>query len=261
MINPAFSYKYIKEMVPSIAGSSEILSKMWERRVETAEGKSIEMDVVPDLSACTLDIIGLVGFGFDMEALGRPSNNVADAYNEYFSSKTPAFLQFCRHYVPYYTKLPVKHNRDRMRSFQSIDGIAHQIIREKRAQAAVSVKGDYGKDIISILIRASEESSENCTLSDEDLKAQMRQEMLDHIGRPTDNNTKTILSYDSLHALPYLNLCIKELLRVIPPLHTTSRVASQDDVILGYHIPKGTEIYLSPAALHKLKSVWGEDAE
>ncbi|KAG0271744.1 hypothetical protein BGZ95_000399 [Linnemannia exigua] len=293
MINPAFSYNCIKEMVPDMINPSAFLGRMWERRIEGAEGKSIEMDVLPDLSACALDIIGLVGFGFDMEALARPGNDVAEAYNEYFSSKAPALLQFCRHYVPYYTKLPIKHNQDRVKTIQSIERIAHQIIREKRTQAAVSVKGDQAKDLISILIRASDESSDGYTLTDKDLVEQiktfigaghetsssamawmlhilsthqdvqrkLRQEMLDHIGRPTDKNTKTILSYDSLHALPYLNVCIKELLRVIPPVPATTRVASQDDVILGYHIPKGTEIYLSPATLHKLKSVWGEDAE
>ncbi|KAK3836239.1 MAG: cytochrome P450 [Linnemannia gamsii] len=293
MINPAFSYSCIKEMVPDMIGPSECLSKMWEKRVEDAEDKSIELNVVHDLSACTLDVIGRVGFGFDFEGLTKPDNETVGAYNEFFSTKVPTILQFCRHFVPYYTKLPFKHNLDRMRTVQSIDRVAHQIVQEKRAQAAVSDKDDQAKDIISILIHANDKSYDGLKLTDEDLKEQiktfifaghettsgavtwmlhilsthpdvqrkMRQEMLEHIGRPTDNNFKTFLSYDSLHALPYLNVCVKEILRIIPPVHATSRVAAQDDVILGYHIPKGTEIYLAPATLHKLKSVWGEDAE
>ncbi|KAG0002081.1 hypothetical protein BGZ80_006027, partial [Entomortierella chlamydospora] len=52
-----------------------------------------------------------------------------------------------------------------------------------------------------------------------------------------------------------------ELLRYIPPVPMTSRVAAQDDNILGYDIPKGTQIFIAPATLHKLKSVYGEDAE
>ncbi|KAF9930077.1 hypothetical protein FBU30_000914 [Linnemannia zychae] len=46
-----------------------------------------------------------------------------------------------------------------------------------------------------------------------------------------------------------------------PPIPNNSRVATQDDEILGYHIPKGTEIWISPAALHVHKGVFGEDAD
>lgn len=94
-----------------------------------------------------------------------------------------------------------------------------------------------------------------------DVQSKVRQEFLTHIGRPASSSSTSSISYDAINALPYLNCCIKELFRVIPPVHTTTRVATEDDVLLGYLIPKGTEIYLSPAALHKLKHVWGDDAE
>jgi cytochrome P450 len=93
-----------------------------------------------------------------------------------------------------------------------------------------------------------------------EVQKKVRQEMLEHIGRPTETN-RCPLAYDTLNGLPYLNACVKELLRFIPPVPTTSRVAAEDDSILGYDIPKGTQVFLSPAALHKLKSVYGEDAE
>ncbi|KAI1301024.1 hypothetical protein EDD11_005860 [Mortierella claussenii] len=149
-----------------------------------------------------------------------------------------------------------------------------------------------GKDLMSILVRGNEHvgSLEGGKLTDTELKDQiltflaaghettsvtvtwmlhilsinpevqqrMRNEFLSEIGRPTEDKT---LSYDALNALPYLNACVKELLRFIPPVPTTSRVAAKDDNILGYDIPKGTQVFLSPAALHKLKSVYGEDAE
>lgn len=94
-----------------------------------------------------------------------------------------------------------------------------------------------------------------------EVQSRVRQEFLTHIGRPASSSSAYSLSYDALNALPYLNICIKELFRIIPPIHTTARVAAEDDVLLGYLIPKGTEIYLSPATLHKLKHVWGDDAE
>lgn len=179
MFNPAFSHKNVKEMVPSMSSPAQYLAKIWENRVDESESndKSIEMNVVPELSACTLDIIGLVGFGFDFEGLARPGNDVVKAYDEYFSSKTAPILQFFRHYVPYYSKLPFKHNRDRMQSVRSVDRVTCQIIREKRAQvAAASAKlngaVEERKDLMSILIRANE-ASEDRMLTDDDLKAQV----------------------------------------------------------------------------------------
>ncbi|KAG0243614.1 hypothetical protein BGW41_001825 [Actinomortierella wolfii] len=153
-----------------------------------------------------------------------------------------------------------------------------------------------GKDLMSILIRGNEMvgSLEGGKLTDKELKdqimtflaaghettsvlvtwalhllsvnpdvqTQLRQELLDHIG-PLDPETfeSSKVNYDALTSLPYLTAFIKETLRFIPPVPTTSRVASKDDVIHGYTVPKGTQVFMSPAAMHKLKSVWGPDSD
>ncbi|KAF9146169.1 hypothetical protein BGX30_003514 [Mortierella sp. GBA39] len=290
MFTPAFSHKSVKGMVPSMTGPSECLFKMWKKRIDESETKSIEMNVCTDITSCTLDIIGLTGFGFDFEALAKPGNEVVKSFEMYFNEKVPAVVKLLCHFVPYYSKIPFRHNQVRLRAVRSVDEAVRQIVCQKRDRMAL--EKDDGKDLLSIMIRTSE-SSGNDMLTDDDLRAQiknflaaghdttsvavtwmlhvlstrpevqsrLRREFLAHIGRPTDKTSSSTLTYDALHALPYLNICIKELFRFIPPVAYTSRVASQDDNILGYDIPKGTEIQLSPATLHKLKSVWGEDAE
>ncbi|KAF9094417.1 hypothetical protein BGX23_002137 [Mortierella sp. AD031] len=248
MIGPAFSDQNIKEMVPVMAVPAEYLGKMWEDR-----------------------------------GLTRPGNNLVKAYSEYFSSST-SIIQFFRHMIPHYNEIPFRHNLRRKESIRAVGRVTSQIIREKRAQATSKDRAeqDGGKDLMSILMRANEQvgSAEDGKLTDAELKAQIVNFMA--AGHETTSGAVTwmlhILSihpeaqkkvrqemisftFDSLNALPYLSACIKELLRIIPPIHTTSRVASEDDTILGYYIPKGTQIYLSAAALHKLKSVYGEDVE
>ncbi|KAF9107237.1 hypothetical protein BGX29_006923 [Mortierella sp. GBA35] len=295
MINPAFSHKNIKDMVPSMIVPAEYLAKMWEDRVDRSEDKSIELNIVPELSSCALDIIGLAGFGFDFQALTMPENDLVKAFSRLFGSSN-VLGQFLRNMVPYYTLLPFKHNRERSDDAEAIDRVSDQIIREKRAQA-IATNPSYkseGKDLMSILMRANDKfgSLEVEKLTDAELKAQvttfmaaghetssvtaawmlhalsthqdvqkkLRQELLAHFGRPSDDN-RIPLTYDALSSLPYLNACVKELFRYISPIHTTSRIATEDDNILGYDIPKGTHIYLSSAALHKLKYVFGEDAD
>ncbi|KAG0274791.1 hypothetical protein BGZ95_009459 [Linnemannia exigua] len=276
MLNPAFSHRHVKDMVPTMAVPADILSKIWGERVDQSEDKVVEFDVAEDIGSCTLDIIGRAGFGYDFQALTNPDNELSHAYRQLFVSTSPG-IQFLRLFVPFYNHIPFKHNRVRKQGTQTIDKETTRIIQEKRAQIIGGIEDGEGegKDLMSILIRANEQvgSSDDGKLTDRELKDQIMTFMaaghettsaavtwIFHIGRPKESS-KTPLSYDVLNALPYLNACVKELLRIIPPVHLTSRVASRDDKILGYDIPKGTQLFLSSACIHKLKSVYGEDAE
>ncbi|KAG0212682.1 hypothetical protein BGX28_005878 [Mortierella sp. GBA30] len=268
---------------------------MWEERVDQSDSKSVEFDVTTDLTRVTLDIIGQAGFGYNFKALTEPDNELSKAYDEIFNI-TSAMIEALRVYVPYYIDIPFEHNRRRWEANRIIDRISAQLINDKRTQANTKASDgqdeEEGRDLMSILIRGNEQvgSLEDGKLTDEELKAQIRtflaaghettsttvtwmlhifsthpevqrrvrEELLTEIGRPSEGKS---LSYDALNSLPYLNACVKELLRCIPPVSTIARVATEDDNILGYDIPKGTQVFMSPAALHKLKSVYGEDAE
>ncbi|KAF9577455.1 hypothetical protein BGW38_007324 [Lunasporangiospora selenospora] len=304
MLNPAFSHKHIKEMVPIMAGPAAALAKIWSSRADEAVGQVAEFDITVDLGRATLDIIGQAGFGYDFQSLASPKNELSNAYKTLFDSSS-ALLQFLRTFIPVLNSIPFESNRTRWKALQSIDRVTTKLIDDKRAEALERQKQhtdsgneldqeevEDGKDLMSILIRGNEQvgSLEEGKLTDQELKDQIltflaaghettsvtvtwmlhvfsvnqavqrrvRKEILTHIGHPSKDKP---LSYDTLNALPYLNACVKELLRYIPPVPTVSRVASEDDVILGYQIPKDTQVFISPAALHKLKSVYGEDAD
>lgn len=68
-------------------------------------------------------------------------------------------------------------------------------------------------------------------------------------------------SYEDINALPLLNNVVRETLRLIPPVPTTSRVTRVPVVLGSYVLPKGTTIFLSPIITHHSKQIWGDDAE
>lgn len=177
MLNPAFSHKHIKEMVSTMAVPAEMLGRMWEERVDQSEDGCVEFDVARDLGACTLDIIGRAGFGYDFQALTVPDNELSHAYRQLFVSASP-MIQLLRLFVPFYVDIPFKHNRIRKQSARTIDQVTTRIIQEKRAQIVegkgVVVEGD-GKDLMSILIRANEQvgTLDDGKLTDTELKAQV----------------------------------------------------------------------------------------
>lgn len=175
MLNPAFSHKHIKDMVHIMAGPAETLGRQWEEQVNRSGEKPFELDITVDLGSCTLDIIGLSGFGYDFQALTNPDNEMSMAYRELFYKETTS-AQFLRVFIPYYSDLPTKGNLDRNRAIKTIDRVAMQIINEKRALAnAQNPDEDDSKDLMSILIRGNEQvgSLEDGKLTDTELKDQV----------------------------------------------------------------------------------------
>ena len=80
--------------------------------------------------------------------------------------------------------------------------------------------------------------------------------------------------WSALDELPFLNNVIREALRIIPPVHSSIRVAMQDDEIptseaiklrdgtvrYGVRIRKGQFVHIPVESMNTDKGVWGEDA-
>lgn len=71
----------------------------------------------------------------------------------------------------------------------------------------------------------------------------------------------TPLSYDQIKDLNLLDRCIKETLRLRPPLMTMMRMAKTPLTVAGYTIPPGHQVCVSPTVNHRLKGSWSERLE
>lgn len=60
--------------------------------------------------------------------------------------------------------------------------------------------------------------------------------------------------------LPYLDLCVKETLRLYPAISFTTRRAARDTVLGGYFVPQNSVVAASVTNLHRDPAVWGPDA-
>lgn len=66
------------------------------------------------------------------------------------------------------------------------------------------------------------------------------------------------LDYESLQQMDFLHRCIKEALRINPPLIFLMRKLNIDVDICGFRVPKGDTLFLSPALSGRLGSVFKE---
>ncbi len=63
-------------------------------------------------------------------------------------------------------------------------------------------------------------------------------------------------NFDDFKALEYLNQVLKETMRINPPSSVTMRQVESNFELAGYHIPKGTILFISISALHNDPEVW-----
>ena len=83
------------------------------------------------------------------------------------------------------------------------------------------------------------------------------------IDKAFDNGTLTIpIAYARAAQLPYLQACIKESLRLHPPISMDlPRLVPPGGLILcDRHVPEGTSVGMSPYIVHRQVEAFGEDA-
>ncbi|OSC99352.1 cytochrome P450 [Trametes coccinea BRFM310] len=308
IMNPAFGPGQIRDLTPVFLQKANELGCVWSRAVENGPAR---LDVSGDFSKMTLDIIGLAGFGYDFQALNAEgkSNEFNVAFKE-FSSNVARIPRHMRYLWPYLKPFPIESIRRVQRVAATIRRISAQLLQERKAAIlrekevkhtdGVQSTDLHGRDLLTLLIKANmaKDVPENQRLSDEDVVGQvptflmaghettsialswalfalsknptvqrkLREELL-----AVPSNTPTM---EELSALPYLDMVVRETLRLHAPVAMRMREAKRDDVIPvsepftdrhgkvqnEIRIAKGNLVMLPILALHRSKEIWGEDA-
>ena len=63
---------------------------------------------------------------------------------------------------------------------------------------------------------------------------------------------------EALNQMPYTQAFLDETLRLYPPVWIFSRRALVDDVLSGWHVEAGTDLFLSPYLMHRYPGYWND---
>ncbi|KAL1691618.1 cytochrome P450 [Schizophyllum commune] len=151
-----------------------------------------------------------------------------------------------------------------------------------RANAAAQPKARLDKDevyaqLLTILLAGHETTANALSWAffelaqQPDIQSRLRSEIRSVCASRSD----ATLTAEAIHAMPYLNAVVKEILRFHSPVYSTSRTATQDDVIplerpiFDQHgrpifevaVPKGTYVSISIAAYSRERALYGPDAD
>jgi len=300
-MNPAFGPAHVRELTGIFVEKAIQLRDVWAAE-SLKQGGIGRIDVLSWLSKMTLDVIGLAGFNYKFEALKNQQNELNDALAAVFKAELKLdIIPLLKARYPVFRFIRTERDIQIDEAQKTMSRIGNQLLRESKASAGGSnVKGS-GRDLLSLLVRSNMATDlpESQRLTDQDVLAQVPTFIvaghettstgtvwalyaLTQDQRVQNKLRKELLTVDAdnptmeqLNALPYLDMVVRETMRVHPPVAATSRAAMKDDLLPlanpftdnkgrvhnDVRIRKGDLILISIVAVNRDKSIWGEDAE
>ncbi|XP_037674196.1 cytochrome P450 4F2-like isoform X2 [Choloepus didactylus] len=285
MLTPAFHFNILKPYMKIFNESANIMHAKW--RHLASEG-SARLDMFEHISLMTLDSLQKCVFSFDSHCQEKPSKYIAailelSALVAKRNQQIFLYTDFLYHLTPNGWRF--------RRACRLVHDFTDAVIQERRRTLSDHGADDFlmdkartkTLDFIDVLLLAKDEDGKE--LSDEDIRAEAdtfmfeghdttasglswvlynlakHPEYQDHCRQEVrellrDHQSEE-LEWDDLANLPFLTMCIKESLRLHPPVPVISRCCTQDVVLPdGQIIPKGVICLVSIFGTHHNPSVW-----
>ncbi|KAJ7607627.1 cytochrome P450 [Mycena polygramma] len=264
--NPAFGAPQVRELTQIFVDKSIELRDIWAAQAANTGGVA-RVEVLSWLSKATLDIIGLAGFNYNINALGAlegaAQNELAEAFEAVFAAETGGFsvVRFFQLRFPILRRFLRKRDKVAVDAQATMMRIGRELLAESKREVAQNGTFETGagraRDLLSLLVRAntSKDLPANQRLSDEDVIAQVPTFLV--AGHATTSTAVTWALFaltqhpdiqtrlreelqgvdtdrptmDELNALPFLDCVVRETLRVHAPVPGTVRIALRDDIV------------------------------
>ncbi|XP_077152229.1 ultra-long-chain fatty acid omega-hydroxylase-like isoform X1 [Ranitomeya variabilis] len=283
LLTPAFHFDILKHYVNIFNESTDIMHAKWRRL--SVEGP-MSLDMFEHISLMTLDSLLRCTFSYDSGCQEKPSEYIAAIY------ELSSLIVKREHFLPHHFDF-IYYLSSNGRKFRRACKIVHEFtanvvqlrkkaLQEKGAENWIKSKQGKTKDFIDILLLSKDEDGNQ--LSDEELRDEVDtfmfeghdttasglswilynlashpeyQEKCREEIRELLKGSTTHLEWDDLSQLPFTTMCIKESLRLHPPVTVVSRRCTEDITMPdGKVIPKGNISLLSIYGTHHNPAVW-----
>uniref|UniRef100_A0A8C9V6N2 aromatase n=1 Tax=Scleropages formosus TaxID=113540 RepID=A0A8C9V6N2_SCLFO len=286
LLTPAFHFDILKNYVTIFNKSTDIMHEKWCRLVE--EGQNC-LDMFEQISLMTLHSLLKCTFSYDSNCQEHPSEYIAAIY-ELSTLVVQREHRMLYHWDWLYWRT------DEGRRFRRACAMVHRftanIVQKRRAalnqqqepeQQSRSSKAKKVTDFIDVLLLSRDEDGNG--LTDEEIKAEADTFMFeghdttasgiswilynlalhpDHQDRCRAEVDALLQGRDSeeiewndLSNLPYTTMCIKESLRLHPPVTAVTRRFAQDMTVPGGRvIPQGNICLVSIYGTHHNPDIW-----
>jgi cytochrome P450/NADPH-cytochrome P450 reductase len=272
-----FGNRAMQSYHPSMVDIAEQLVKKWERL-----NADDEIDVVYDMTALTLDTIGLCGFDYRFNSFYRRD------YHPFVASLVRSLetIMMTRG-LPFENMWMAKRRRDLAADVAFMNKMVDQIVAERRKAAAGT---DDKKDMLAAMMTGVDRSTGE-QLDDVNIRYQINtfliaghettsgllsytiyallkhpdvlKKVYEEVDRVLGPDLDARPTYQQVTQLTYITQVLKEALRMWPPAPAYGIAPLKDETIGGgkYRLKKGTFVTILVTALHRDPSVWGPNPD
>ena len=250
MIQPAFSRQCIDGLAKKMQKANQQWLAQWQEKADKGE----VIDVTEEMSELSLEIILRTLFSDDLDALIKQEGSNP------FSILTDDLVRDIQ--------LAIR--------FRALKKLVQQLIDQRRQSAS------RYHDFLEAFIEATDKESGDKMTDSEIIDEVMTLIIAGHeTGATTLNWAWYLLSqnpaeekklhdevdkvvsgdiptFEEVGQLQFSRQVIEEALRLYPPVWLYSRTAIADDVVGGYDVPAGTNIFFTPYYLHRHPDYWDE---
>ncbi|HEV7636596.1 MAG TPA: cytochrome P450 [Bradyrhizobium sp.] len=271
-----FGNRAMQSYHPSMVDIAEQLVKKWERL-----NADEEIDVVHDMTALTLDTIGLCGFDYRFNSFYRRD------YHPFVESLVRSLetIMMIRG-LPMENLWMQKRRRDLAADVAFMNKMVDEIVAERRrnAEAAADKKdmlgammtgvdratGDQLDDVniryqINTFLIAGHETTSgllSCALYALLKHPEVLKKAYEEVDRVLGPDIEARPTYQQVTQLTYITQILKEALRLWPPAPAYGISPLKDETIGGkYKLKKNTFVTVLVLALHRDPSVWGPNPD
>ena len=287
LLTPAFHYSILRNYVSIYNNCVSVLLDKWRPAARREESVQVFEAVCP----MSLDIILQCAFSFQSGCQGNQAQHpYVQACRQLIPHISERFFNpiYRIHWLYWYTA----HGKKMKELCKTVHDYAENVIAERRATLSAcdmkKVKETNSKvqyDFLDILLLARDQDGKGmedleirnevdtfmfeghdtttsgmswtlyCLAKNPEHQVKIREEVRDILkGRQQ-------LEYDDLQHLNYTTWCIKESMRLYPPVYGFSRRASRDIRVGEYTIPEGEAINISTYQIHHNSDIWENPME
>ncbi|KAF7724272.1 Cytochrome P450 3A4 [Apophysomyces ossiformis] len=264
-----------------------IFGNLARRLFEQVDRQDGPVEINGLMNRYSFDCITMAGLDFCADAIGNPENEWVELYTSViegafhpFFSQFPMFDTTLRWMFP--SRVQARQKADQF--FAMVDEVIARK-QEKLRQGQSALASNSEKDLCTLLLEAAMDGSGRGLTNDEirndvvvyilaghhttasaissavgylaankDVQTKVREEILACLGNePVD----VIPTDDQIKRMPYLNMVIKETLRIASPsVSLGPRYAAEDCELAGHFVPKGTTVVVHVSALQRDPQLW-----
>ncbi|XP_067829299.1 cytochrome P450 4F3 isoform X2 [Heptranchias perlo] len=286
LLTPAFHFHILKPYIKIFNQSTSILHDKWYRLI--SEG-ALSLEMFEHVSLMTLDSLLKCTFSYDSNCQLKSTDYIAAIY------ELSTLVVKRERYLPYHIDFIYKLTSSGKR-FERACNLVHaysldvvqrrqEILKEQGAEAWLQSKRGKVMDFLDILLLSKDEDGNG--LTDEEIQSEADTFMFEghdttasgiswvlyNLARHPEYQRKcreeieqlikekgmAELEWDDLSQMPFTTMCIKESLRLHPPVTTIARCCTEDIKLPDARvIPKGNICLISIYGTHHNPAVWSD---